>query len=305
MAKRVQQADGRYCYTENCRVHDRSLHDSVGLQAVQADALETHRRTLAATASDVLRSKLGLSNDIATKISDAVSETILNDTERFKDSTSPFEIAKAVEAIADQEDVHIDPLHAAYNIQSAILEKTKINLGDQIVMNDTGERGVSDMGTFHMGSTVIFASENGDLSRNNHAWFGPDEVSKVFLDDSSPAREQVRAYSQRDKVPASVIRDMFTQETSSKTRNAQALKEVGKEGVAASRNIRAFGNAVADRYADSGLTRSELLKIMNKEYFSPIPDDVRPDEAYATKGGLRGIISYLDPTGNVNSPVKH
>lgn len=306
MAKRVKQADGRYCYTENCRVHDRSLYDSTGLQAVQADALETRRRTLADTTRDVFKSQLYyVPAETADKISDSVSETVLNKAEHLNGSVSSFEIAKAVEAIVEQDGVHVDPLHAAYLIQSKISEKTEIRVGDQVVMNDTGERGVSDAGTFYMGSTVIFASENGGLSRNNHAWFGPNDVSKVILDRASPAREQVRAYSHGVKVPSPVIRDMFMQETSNTTRNAQAIKEVGKNGVVAKKNIRNFGNALADKYADSGLTRGELLKALNKEYFSPIPDGVRPEEAYATKGGLRGIINYLDPTGNVNSPVKH
>lgn len=306
MAKRVKQADGRYCYTENCRVHDRSLYDSTGLQAVQADALETRRRTLADTARDVFKSQLYyVPAETADKISDSVSETILNNPERFKDSTSPFEIAKAVEDIAKQDGVQVDPLHVAYLIQNNILEKTEIRVGDQVVINDTGERGFSDAGTFYMGSTVIFASENGDLSRNDYAWFGPDDVSKVILDSTSPAREQVRAYSHGAKVPSPVIRDMFMQETSNTTRNAQAIKEVGKNGVVAKKNIRNFGNALADKYAASGLTRGALLKALSKEYFSPIPDGVRPEEAYATKSGLRGMINYLDPTGNVNSPVKH
>lgn len=55
MARRVKQADGSYCYTENCRVHNRSLSDSTGLEAVLADAKETQRQQFATTTAEFIR----------------------------------------------------------------------------------------------------------------------------------------------------------------------------------------------------------------------------------------------------------
>jgi hypothetical protein len=50
MAKRVLQADGSYCYTENCKIHDRSGSEGSKLNATQAAAVSSLMMTQALSA---------------------------------------------------------------------------------------------------------------------------------------------------------------------------------------------------------------------------------------------------------------
>lgn len=295
MARRVKQADGSYCYTENCRIHDRS-GDSTGLQAVVNDAKVARLNSFVSIAATELKERFNLSDEEATSIGTRTVEGAMNS----ENGVSPFMISEAIKeaSIAEGMDpTGIDTLASAYVIQNDMIQKALIKPGDEVILNETGERGTITEGSSAFGGSIRFNPEN-IRSRNSFAWFSPNDVTKVTVDENAPARAQIVALPRDSYVPAKLVKQLFEEESSKTTPNAQAVKEFGRSGKAAKENLERFGTFLSEKYGDKGLTKRNLLSAITEMYDKPVAREMSDSELKATKGGLRAILTYLDPTGS-------
>ena len=295
MARRVKQADGSYCYTENCRIHDRS-GDSTGLKAVLNDAKVARAQVFAEDTSQIVQSEFNVSEETASRIGARAIETLMNS----EGSVSAFDMGVAIKDASNAEGVDLskfDIMPAAYAAHSALIQKAIIKHGDEVILNDNGERGRITEGNSGLGDDVRFNPES-IRSRNSFAWFSPSEVTKVVANEKAPARAQIVAMPRDEYVPAKLIKQLFSEESSKTTPNAQAVKEFGRSGKAARENLERFGNHLAEKFGDRGLTKHNLMAAITEMYDKPVAREMSDAELKATKGGLRGILTYLDPTGS-------
>jgi hypothetical protein len=295
MARRVKQADGSYCYTENCRIHDRS-GDSTGLQAVLNDAKISRLNSFVSTTSVALQEQFNLREEEATSIGARAIEGAMNS----ENGVTAYTISEGIKDAARAEGMDptgLDTLPAAYMIHSDMINTALIKPGDEVILNDTGERGTIAEGSSAFGGSVRFNPEN-IRSRNSFAWFDPSDVTKIIPNDKAPARAQIMAIPRDYFVPAKLIKQLFEEESSKNTPNAQAAKEFGRSGKAAKENLEKFGTFLSEKYGDHGMTKSNLLSAISEMYDKPVAREMSDSELKATKGGLRAILTYLDPTGS-------
>lgn len=295
MARRVKQADGTYCYTENCRIHDRS-GDSTGLQAVLNDAKVGRLNGFVASASSALQEQFNLREEEATSIGSRAIEGAMNS----ENGVTAYTISEAIKDAARAEGMDpsgLDTLPAAYIIHSEMITTALIKPGDEVILNDNGERGTIAEGSSAFGGAVRFNPES-SRSRNSFAWFQPSDVTKITPNEKAPARAQIMAIPRDYFVPAKLIKQLFIEESSKTTPNAQAVKEFGRSGKAARANLERFGNHLAEKFGDHGLTKQNLTAAIAQMYDKPVAREMSDAELVATKGGLRGILTYLDPTGS-------
>lgn len=299
MSRRVKQADGSYCYTENCRIHDRS-GDSTGLQAVINDAKVSRLSSFAANASKALQSELNVPKDTADRLGQRVVESAMNS----ENGVTPYTLSEGIKDAAREEGIDSsdwETTSAAYVVQNNMIQTALIKPGDEVILNETGERGTITEGNSAFGGTVRFNPES-IRSRNSFAWFQPSDVTKVVANDNSLAREQILAASRDSLIPASIVKQMLNEETSKTTRNAQGLKEVGKQASAARANILALGDKLESQFGSrTGLTKSHVVEQLTQAYDSPADKAVPAAEVKATKSALRNIITYLDPAAENRS----
>lgn len=295
MARRVKQADGSYCYTENCRIHDRS-GDSTGLQAVLNDAKISRLNSFVSTASVALQEQFNLREEEATSIGSRAIEGAMNSD----NGVTAYTISEGIKDAARAEGMDptgLDTLPAAYMIHSDMINTALIKPGDEVILNDTGERGTIAEGSSAFGGSVRFNPEN-IRSRNSFAWFDPSDVTKIVPNDKAPARAQIMAIPRDYFVPAKLIKQLFEEESSKTTPNAQAAKEFGRSGKAAKENLEKFGTFLSEKYGDHGMTKSNLMSAISEMYDKPVAREMSDSELKATKGGLRAMLTYLDPTGS-------
>jgi hypothetical protein len=294
MARRVKQADGSYCYTENCRIHDRT-GDSTGLKAVIDDAKINRLNGFVSTASATFQEQFNLSEEEATSIGSRAIEGAMNS----ENGVTPYALSEAIKDAARAERMDptgLDTLPAAYIIHNDMIQTAVVRQGDEIILNETGERGTVVEGNSGFGGMVRFNPENLH-SRNSFAWFEPKDVTKLLPNDKAPARVQIIATPRDEYVPAKLIKQLFEEESSKTTPNAQAVKEFGRSGKAARDNLERFGNFLAEKFPE-GLSKRNLTAAIAEAYDKPIARNMSDSELKATKGGLRGLLTYLDPTGS-------
>ena len=295
MARRVKQADGSYCYTENCRIHDRS-GDSTGVQAIINDAKITRLNSFVSTASVTFKDQFNLREEEAASIGSRAIEGAMNS----ENGVTPYTLSEAIKDAARAEGMDptgLDTLPAAYIIHSEMITTALIKPGDEVILNATGERGVIAEGNSAFGGAVRFNPES-IRSRNSFAWFQPSDVTKVVADEKSLAREQIVAAGRDHLIPVKLIKQLLDEETSKTTRNAQGVKEMGRQAKAARANLLAFGDKIEEQFPREHFSKNNALAFLVRAYDRPIAREMPEAELKATKSALRNIITYLDPTGD-------
>jgi hypothetical protein len=293
MARRVKQADGSYCYTENCRIHDRS-GDSTGLQAVLNDAKVSRAQVFADDTSHAIQSELKVPDEVADRMGARVIETVMNS----ENGATAYTVAQAIHDAAIEEGLdpyNWDTLPAAYATHNEMSHKALIRPGDEVILNETGERGTITEGTSTFGGAVRFNPES-IRSRNSFSWFDPSDVTKVIPSEKSLVREQIFAAPRDSLIPATTVKQLLDEETNKATRNAQGVKEVGRKGKVARENMLNLGDRIVKHYGSrAGMTKGQIVSVLSKEYERPADPSMTDAEVKATKSALRNIITYLDP----------
>lgn len=293
MARRVKQSDGSYCYTENCRIHDRSGgSDSIGLAAVTDDAMQTHYRALTANAQQAIQEEHKLPAETAKKVAEKVMAEV-----RKSESVTAADLARFIDTAVVEEGVPAGPsmswdtLNAATSIHNNMIRSLSFKKGDEVILKETGERGtITEGGPF---GPFRFNPENTN-SRNSFAWFRSEELTRLAADDDSPTREKILALPRDNYIPKGFIKKLMDEETSKDVSNAQGIKEFGRKGRFAREVLCQYGEEWENTYGDKGITRQHLVSILTKKYHSPPVETKTEAETRAVKSGLRNIINYLE-----------
>lgn len=293
MARRVKQADGSYCYTENCRIHDRALSDSTGLQAVLADAKEAQRKQFATTTAKMFHKTLEVSEKDAKKFADRVIDNMLG----INGGPSSMMILEELQRLGREEVLGSYAWHTMDTtnaIHNELRRQSVISQGDEVILNETGERGTITEGNTTFGGAVRFNPE-GMHSRNSFAWFKAHEVTKVTADHESLAREQILAAPRDALIPPHLVKQMVREETNKRSRNPQAAREFTKFGdaVHSKSAMLDFCDDLRLKYGEKGMTKQALLKALKERIDTPYEGvgAALPD----ARKGFRNILSYLDP----------
>lgn len=294
MARRVKQADGSYCYTENCRVHNRSLTDSTGLEAVLADAKETQRQQFATTTAEIYQRVLEVKEKDAQKLAERTIDTMLGGGE----GASLFVVIEDLQRMSKEERIGSymwSTMDTAREVQDALRQQTVISQGDEVILKETGERGTISEGNTTFGGNIRFNPENIN-SRNSFQWFKASDVAKITADQNSLARERILAAPRDALIPPHLVKQMIREETSKRTRNSQAAREFTKFGdsVHSKSVMLDFCDDLRLKYGEKGMTKKTLLKELRERVDTPY-EGVGAALPQARKG-FRNILSYLDPT---------
>ena len=300
MARRVKQADGSYCYTENCRIHDRSHSDSTGLQAVLADAKEAKRKKHSEGTASIISETVNIDEQMAKELSDKIIDTTFNSEEGVDAYAICAIMQKAAvgDVLGDQDFLNLD---TSYRIYNSLMKDSIIRQGDEVILNENGERGRITEGDTGFGGVVRFAPEN-IHSRNSFSWFKASEVTKLEADHNSLAREQILAAPRDSYIPTSLVKQMMMEESGKKIRNAQGTREFSKSGNAeTSRGMMLhFSEGLLTKHGERGVSKRQLIKALTERIDTHYPgQDYAPEDLQIalreTKAGLRNILSYLDP----------
>lgn len=227
MTKRVKQADGTYCYTENCGIHDRSYVDSTNSRAVESDARHVILdKTLSNVKSEL--DKLGYKN--TSKHAETIVNKLFNG-----DAYAPSDVGGAI-ALAVREDNNEDVdvskiMDSAYAIQNQLILDSTINQGDEVIISSTGERGHVTEGTNLFGNRVRVQpyTPHSAIGVGELEWHRGAEVVKVIPTYDGLTRQYISTAPRDALIPAQKIGDLIDEETSADTRNPQALNGLSNE----------------------------------------------------------------------------
>jgi hypothetical protein len=302
MAKRVLQADGTYCYTENCRIHNRGALPAIGGASVVDDASRTTRlKSLDAIQEALTQHK----NLYKTKKSlEEASEQIV-DTFYNANNTLPFAVANISRVALLGEDKGFQDTYdwdrmveLSTHMLDGIKAAHRVDQNSRVVIAATGETGtVSE--THNLLASKPFRVHTDDFgSRNDFKFFSRSELVKVDVpEDDAPTRKWV-AYAKPDETllvnaPAELLR----QESDPARYNAQALRGIAPKDHAA---VRAELGEIADKWdratvdRSKGVTKSAIARFLKDEAGAARPW-LTMEESENVRDAISNILAYVAP----------
>lgn len=295
MAKRVLQADGTYCYTENCRIHDRSFVSSTGTKAIVADAENHSREITAKSIQQTLTQELGVKENTS-EIASAAIHTIYSGQ-----SISANEIANiyAQEVFKDKDltNKDIDKLYkAAYRTHNELFQNSLIKQNDEVVLNTTGQRGRVMEGNSFMGGLVRVETE--DSGPGNYEWHNPADVTKIHPNTDGLTRERITSTARDGLLPKESVLQLLDEETNPKVRNAQGIHGLKDEEAEAVRSeLLEIGNKFQKGFTASQLTKARLARYLTEE--------ARVDRSWLPEQAAKNVKNALYTILNYVKPAKH
>lgn len=299
MAKKVLQDDGKYCYTENCKIHNRGSANS--LVTVIKDVEKTFYRNLGENVADVIRSEansLGLHPSVSGKSAEIAREVV---AEIMSGSNASYgtiahslheKLVNDGSSLDSASEETIDKFYRlGYSVYDTMTKATVIAQGDEVIIASTGARGRVMEGGSSMGGRLRVEEENPKGS--NYQWFQPTEVLKLFPSESALAREHIVASPRFDFNSGETIAKLFDEESSNLTENPQGLKGLNpKEQAVARIEFMDSGRRVAAG-VKNGWTRDRLAGFVRNESerrFSWLEPEYRD----AVKKSYKNLLDYLE-----------
>lgn len=300
MAKRVLQADGTYCYTEGCRIHDRSLESSVGSTSVIADARfraveqvrDSIRISIKELAEGVTRNPF--------QNSDAVTRKLFHDNEPLSGTS----IGNMLVDEATQDGINPISTGDAYKLYEAgrfaygkIARDLIVTQGDQVILESTGQRGVVTEGSTAIGGRVRVAVED-RFAPNDFAWHEPKDVVKIqpATDENiNYAREQIVAAPSDNYLPKESVYQLLDQETSVATRNPQALYDLTNEDQLTVREeLMASAESFDKEFPRHQITKGRIFQFLQDEAGKE-RSWLQPEDAAKVKKAYQNVLNYISP----------
>lgn len=293
---KVRQPDGSFCYTDNCRIHDRSYVDSTNSRAVESDARHVILDKTLSNVKDEL-SKLGYTN--TSKSAEAIVNKLFNG-----DAHDPSEIGGAIALAVREDNGGKDAdvaaiMDSAYAIQNQLIIDTKINQGDEVIISSTGERGHVTEGTNMFGNRVRVQpySPNSVIGVGELEWHRGAEVVKVIPTYDGLTRQYISTAPRDALIPAQKIGDLIDEETNADTRNPQALNGLSNEDALVVREelmdiaTRARNGFPAHRTKTKAQIVDFLKYEQDKKY-----DWLEENDRKNVKKALGNLINYIQPS---------
>lgn len=304
MAKRVLQADGTYCYTENCRVHNRGALPAVGAASVVDDAARNGRFQTSSAIEKVLREHKKLYR--TKKSLDEASEQIVDTFYNANNTMDPsFAVANISRAALMGEDKGFNDTYdwdKMVELSTHMLEGIKavhrVEPGTRVVIGSTGETGTISEVHNPLAKTPYRVHTDSSGSKNDFKFFSRSDITKVAEPaDDAPTRAWV-AYAAPDETllvnaPAKILR----QESDPKRYNAQALRGLA---VADQPKVREeleeiaakWDRATVDR--SKGITKGAITRFLVDEAAAQRPW-LNTHERENVREGIANILAYIAP----------
>jgi hypothetical protein len=261
---------------------------------VLTDAKEAQRKTYSNGVAHALKES-SLKVDEAT--SKMIADKVLHNSLNAYLGYDAYTINEQLHVIADEAGIdrsNWNSLAASYGIYNSILKNSVIHKGDEVIVNETGERAVVIDGNSLFGGAVFLEAEN-PHSKANFSWWMPKNVTRIVTDENSLARERILAAPRDSYIPVHLVKKMMREETNKRTRNAQAAREFTQFGdpVHSKCLMLDFCDDLALKYGEKGLTKKQLVKALTDRVNTPY-SGVGAALPEARKA-LKNILSYLDP----------
>lgn len=292
MAKRVKQSDGSYCYTEDCRIHDRSRSDSTGSQAVISDVKDAQRKKFSTETAKMFHKTLEISEKKSQEFADRVIDNMLG----ANGELSSYMIIDELQRLGREEVLGSYSWHTmetAHDIFNALHHQAVISQGDEVILKETGERGTISEGNSSFGGKVLFSPERTN-SKNSFKWLRAGELIKITADQDSLARERILAAPRDALIPSYLVKQMIREETNKRTRNPQVAREFNKFGDAIhSKSVMLdFCDDLTLKYGEKGMTKQQLVEELQERVDGPYGGFVPAH--HQVRKGFRNILNYLD-----------
>ncbi len=296
MGKRVQQADGTYCYTENCRIHDRGGEKFTGVNAVIADNSINTYALLANRISETIVHVLpdfskGQANNIGNKLVDDIYNT---------GETAPDQLGNKIAELMNGEGTKITPeqwekyYQIGHMTSSELFKHLVVKPDDQVIIKSTGQRGHVMEGSTIGGGRVRV--DTGHLSANNYSFYTADEVVKLQpVPNNGLAREQIVGMAPDMLINKESVYELLDQETSVSTRNPQGLNGLSNEDALL---VREEVIEAADRfqkgYPHDALSKDRIVRFVREEARKN-RTWLDEDDRETVRDGFTRILNYIEP----------
>lgn len=295
MGKRVQQADGTYCYTENCRIHDRGDSNLTGAAAVIAD---NNRNTYGVLANRISDTILYVIPEFSKKQANNIGNKLVDDIYNTGD-TGPAQIGYKIAELIEGEGTALTPTQMekyyeiGHMVSSELFKKLVIQQGDQVIIKETGERGyVMEGSTFGNGRVRV---DTQSLSGKNYSFYTADEVAKIQPNTSGLAREQIVSTSPDMLIHKETVYKLLDQETSVDTRNPQGLNGLSNEDALLVREeVIEAATRFQKGYDHDTLTKGRIIRFVREEA-AKNRTWLDEDDRETVRAGFTRILNYIDP----------
>jgi hypothetical protein len=305
MGRKVLQPDGSYCWTENCRVHDRSLVDSVNKDAIIADAKNHIRAEEAVVITDLLK-------DVVPSVARKnIAGDILHDAGDMFASVSAggwFSAGNIVDSVMQNiygdsyddefDNINQDELFAvAEKVSSMFRKDYMVSPGDEVVIVSTGQRGHVTEGSNFLNGRVRVATE--DEFGGGFDWHEGKDIVKVKLNTTGLARERFSSLPEDGMLSKENVKDLFDQESSLDTRNPQGVHGLSRKDAQAVREVfLEIGERFFKGYPGETVTKQRLARYVREEShktYKWLPEQ----DAKNVKAGLNNLLAYINPVKHV------
>lgn len=309
MAKRVLQADGTYCYTDNCRVHDRSGLPAVGAASLVADAGRATRTEVTGLIQQALTEHKSLykTKKSLTEASEQITDTLYN-----ANNMSPFAIANMTRVALAGTDKGFNDTYdwdRMVELSSHILDGAKaahrIERGTRVVISATGETGTVSETHNPLSPRPFRVHTDSASSTNDFKFFSRSEIVKLNEPSSdAPAREQV-AYAAPDAtLKTSLVSALLREESDPERYNAQGLRGVtgGEYGLLSLRDelqqVAHKWDSAHDGLSSARVTKGKISRFLRDEHRAARPW-LNTEERENVRDAIANILAYTDAGAKV------
>lgn len=320
MGKKIRQADGSYCYTDNCRIHDRSgKYQNDGGSATSASETGSKRilTRFAQTPKIAVATDIEMSN--RKNLQDKIRQVIAKNVHSSREDETYAAAQQVVDSIYESGDA--DPASIAYDLAAHFGQKVPVNSEDMTVFRELGTKINSEaflhsmvrpadyvyvpskgkLGYVSGGSSFMGGKLTVDVDgEDSSVEYNPTDVVKVNFPVRGSAKTQLVAAPLEAQLKPSIVTSILEQETRNFTvtpSNKQALtaeqQKVLKEELtdASERFTRAFKDQPVTRGRVSRYLVDEARK--RRSWLSDTDSD-------NVKTALNDIASYVRPDITVN-----
>jgi hypothetical protein len=302
MAKRVLQADGSYCYTENCKIHDRL--PAVGLASLVHDAQRGTRRDTVEAIEEVLRvhKKLYRTKKPLHDVAEQITDSLWNADQRAGNLIGNI----ARRALKGEEKGFNDEYDwekmtsLSDHIQAAIVREHQLDVGTRVIVAETGQIGhvkIADGTPAWLAGPGPrqFQVEIEDNGRPATRAFTRTQLVKIndIADEDLLAREQIAYAQENDLLPAHVVSDLLRQEVADDTYNAHALRGSASETrTIVQAEFRELADLWDASYQHETISKDNIVRYLNRQTRVKHAN-LDLDEAADYYQGLSNVGAYL------------
>lgn len=305
MGKRVKQADGSYCYTVNCRIHDR-LAGAPGAEAVIYDAETAYYSSTEKIVLEALTEQKPFLDAHAHR-RNSLKQTSRELVENYVKYGLPtpgemnYQISRIVDG--DAADLTSKPENwekmslLTQNIRNGLTRNSVITKGDQVVVRATGQIGQVMEGSTLLGGRVRVHTEDG---MNDFGWHNPADVVKLDPNGSGlKARQKIIATAPDMFISKNEVHKLLEEETNTVSNpHPFAYEGVPKESwLVVREELTEAGERFKNNYPHPGATRYRIIQFLKDEERKR-RTWIGQEDVVHVKQGFQNIINYLESKPN-------